>query len=78
MTMLRKQTTFAEEVLGHVVDCEPCEGFTFTPDPDSHDAAHYRQHVVRASAEEMNRRGVDFQPSQRWTAKHKARRRAAR
>jgi hypothetical protein len=66
-----------EEKLGEMVECER-HGLVLAPSADAHAAADNRSAVVARIALEMNERGINFQPGQTWTAKHKATRRAAR
>lgn len=63
--------------LAELVECET-HGLVVAASAEAHAAADRRAAVVSASAMEMNRRGIDFQPVQSWTAKHSPRRRARR
>ena len=61
-----------ETLLGRLVRCRRCDALVLTGDmgrSESHMAAHHREEVVSALAMEMNRRGVDFQPGQRYGVK---------
>lgn len=67
-----------ETIVGEIIDCADCGTVGFVPSSAVHAAADRRRRIVSDSALEMNRRGVDYQPGQTWTAKHTARRRSSR
>ncbi len=59
-----------EQIIGEVIDCHRC-GIGFTAEgADAHAMRHRREDVVNAGARDMNAKGVDFQPGQRWAFKH--------
>ncbi len=67
-----------EEIIGEVVDCPRC-GMIFTVEgAEAHDARHRREDVVAESALEMNAKGANFQPEQRWAFQHGPRGRSAK
>lgn len=63
-----------EEVVGYWCG-QP--GHALHPSVEASAAYHFREATVFMSSMLMNRRGVDFQPAQVWTATHKPSRRSA-